>query len=77
MKENIYFIYATEKLAIIPLYHPIPPMHTTLYLRLSCCDIQLISVIESFYTGPFSTVIYGGMVHRKSTLTDCPGDFHG
>jgi hypothetical protein len=42
MKEKIYFIYATERVPIIPIYHPILTMHTTLYHNLIRGGIQLI-----------------------------------
>jgi hypothetical protein len=65
-EEIIYFVYATEiKLPIIPLYHPyhlcIPPYTTCA----SCGGIQLILAVGSFHTGPFPTVVWGGMVHRE------------
>jgi hypothetical protein len=70
-EEIIYFVYATEiKLPIIPLYHPyhlcIPPYTTCA----SCGGIQLILVVGSFHTGPFPTVIWGGMVTVKEPGND-------
>jgi hypothetical protein len=34
----------------------------------SCGGIQLILAVRSFHTGPFPTVVYGDMVHRKKAL---------
>jgi hypothetical protein len=66
-EEIIYFVYVTKiKLPIIPLYHLCIPPYTT---GLSCGDIQLISAVGSFHAGPFPTVVYGGMVHRKRAQT--------
>jgi hypothetical protein len=45
-------------------------MHTTLYHTLSPSGIQLISAVGSFHTDPFSIMVYGGMVHRKSSLVE-------
>jgi hypothetical protein len=51
---------------MIPLYH------LYLYIQyttdVSCGGIQLISTIGSFRTGPFETVVYGGIVHRKKLI---------
>jgi hypothetical protein len=65
-EEIIYFIYATEiKLPIIPLYHS---YHLCISPYTTCASrggIQLILAVGSFHTGPFPTVVWGDMVHRK------------
>jgi hypothetical protein len=68
-RNHIFCICHRDKTSNNTPIPPIPPICIPPYITCaSCGDIQLILAIRYFYTDPFPTVVWSGIVHRTRTL---------